>query len=199
MAILTNLLLTNCGNVFSNETYQDSIEQNIGGLLIRNIHHSNDQFSYQYSIEYFYKKTDSDSIFIGYGLYHAERPPDNEQILKTENRFVFKTSGYRNDLLFIYDDSLKVWIKHEISPQRIEETELWKNLNINSCVGNYNSFSRISKIDENGYITIWYIYARGDKRMNNIRTGKRKTDQRKIIYKINPQTGIPEIVEISKN
>ena len=194
--ILLATLLFSCSweNIFSDETYQDSIRQNIGGQLIRNIHYSNDFQAFWYNIEYLYKKNDSDSANrIGSGFYYGKKPPENEQILQVDNWLVFKTSGDREkDLLFISRDNSNVWIEFEISPKTIESTDSWRELGINSSIEYWDSVSKINKIDENGYVTVWYTYAIKD-RIFSFQTGKRK-----IVYKIDLQTGKPEIVEISK-
>jgi len=181
-------------NVFTDETYQDSLDQNIGGQLIRNIHHYNDFHSFIYDIEYFYKNG-SDSIYIGKGSYFGKKPPENEQILKIENSnwLVFQTSDDRDkDLLFISNDTSKIWKKHEISPFTIESTDLWKQQNIDSSIDNWDSVSKVSKIDLNGYIIVWYTYAKKN-RVFSFQIGKRK-----IVYAIDLQTGEPQIIEISK-
>jgi hypothetical protein len=189
-------LLFSCSweNVFTDETYQESIKQDIGGQLIRNIHNVNDFHSFQYDIEYFYKKSDSDSACkIGSGLYYGKEPPENEQILKLKNWLVFKTSGDREkDRLFISNDTSEIWIEYEISPQTIESTALWMQLNINSSIENWDSVSKISNIDNDGYVTAWYIYAKKN-RIFSFQTGKRK-----IVYRIDFQTGQLKIIEVSK-
>ena len=49
-------------SVFTDETYQDTIKQNIGGFLIREIHHYDDFHSYNYDIEYLF--TVSEHVFL---------------------------------------------------------------------------------------------------------------------------------------
>jgi len=199
------LLMTGCScekiiqdfieDALTNETYQDTIKQDIGGFLIRKIHHW-DEFTAgsRYNIEYFYKKNDLDTSFrIGYGTYYSQKPPEIEKIIKIANWLVFKTSGDRNmDFLFICNDTLNIWNKYEISPDSIEETQYWKNFNINSAPDNWDSISKISEIDKNGIVTVWYNYAIKN-RVFNFQTGKRK-----ILYKIDLETGNLNMIKISK-
>ncbi|MCF8328169.1 MAG: hypothetical protein K9I29_07715 [Bacteroidales bacterium] len=180
-------------SVFTDETYQDTLRQNIGGLLIREIHHYNDFNSYNYDIEYSYKDK-HDSIYkIGSGSFYGQEPPKDEQLIRLGKWTVFKTSGDRDkDLIFIGDTN-NVWIKYEISSETIQQTEAWKEQNIDAQVANWDNVAKVKEIENNGKVIVLYKYAK-NKRIFSFLTGKRQ-----IEFKINLQTGelrIDKITEI---
>ena len=195
--ILTFLLfgLISCNStdsIFTDETYQDTIKQNIGGLLIRNIHHYNDFNSFSYDIDYSYKDI-SDSISkIGLGSFYGQEPPKEEQLIQIDNWTVFKTSGDREKDFVYINNCDNIWTKYEISPETIEQQDLWKEQKIDSQIDNWDTVSKIKEIDKNGNIVVIYTYAK-KKRIFSFFTGKRQ-----ITYNIDLQTGIPEMTEISE-
>ena len=180
-------------SIFTDETYQDTIKQNIGGELVRDVHHYDDIHSYDYDIQYSYLDT-SDSIRnIGYGNFHGQEPPKNEQLIRFGNWTIFKTSGGREkDLLFICENDKNIWNEYEISPKIIEQTNLWKKQNIASQLDNWDTVAKIDKIDKSGNVTVIYTYAKVNG-MVFFKTGKRQ-----ITFKINSQTGKPEMIEVSE-
>ena len=196
--ILTFLLfgLFSCNstdNIFTDETFQDTIKQNIGGFLIRDIHHYNDFNSFNYDIEYSYKNINDSISKIGLGSFYGQEPTENEQLIQLGKWTVFKTSGDRDkDYIFICDTN-NVWTKYEISSETIQHTELWKEQKNDAQNANWDNVAKVTEIDNNGKLTILYKYAK-NKRIFSFMTGKRK-----IVYKINPQTGeliIDKIIEI---
>ena len=178
-------------SVFSDETYQDTIKQNIGGSLIRDIHYYNDFQSFIYDINYSYKDQFDSINIIGYGSYYSQKPPKDEQLIQIDKWKIFKTSKDRDvDVLFVCDNYSNNWTEYEISPETIEQTDLWKKQKINSQVDNWDSVSKIEKIDKNGTVTVLYTYAKKDRIFSFI-TGKRQ-----VIYKIDFQTGRLEMNKI---
>ena len=195
--ILTLLLfgLISCNStdsIFTDETYQDTIKQNIGGLLIRDIHHYNDFNSFNYDIDYSYKDKNDSISKIGLGSFYGQEPPKEEQLIQIDNWTVFKTSGDRNKDFVYVSNSDNIWTKYEISPETIEQQDLWKEQKIDSQLDNWDTVSKIKEIDKNGNIVVIYTYAK-KKRIFSFFTGKRQ-----ITYKIDLQTGRPELTEISE-
>ena len=188
-------LLSSCNNsgqtIFTDETYQDTLKQKIGGVLIRKIHYSNDIHSWVNDINYSYHNG-FDSINIGSGTYYGEQPPKDEQLVRWGKWILFKTSGDRDkDLLFVCDYKKK-WNRFEISPQIIEQTNLWKEQRIESQLDNWDTVSKIGRIDKNGNVIVFYTYAEKN------RIFSFSTEERQITYRINMQTGWPEITSIAK-
>lgn len=193
--VLLTIGLASCNfsseNIFSDETHQDTIRQNIGGSLIRNIHYYDDFTSAIYDIEYSYKD-ELDSIYkIGIGRYFSKQPPKDEQIIRFDKWKIFKTSGDKDkDLLFICDSNSKIWTKYEISPEKIELSELWKKQKIESRTDNWDSVAKVKKINSNGEITVIHTYVK-KKWMPIFKTG-----QRKVFYKIDFKIGKLKISKI---
>ena len=180
-------------SVFTDRTYQDTLKQNIGGFLIREIHYSDDFQSWINDINYSYKDSIDSISNIGSGTYYAEEPPKEEQLIRLKNWIILKTSGDRDkDLLFICDNKTKIWCKYEISPKTIEQADLWKAQNIDSQLENWDTISKITEIDQNGNVIVLYSYAK-NKRIFSFITGKRQ-----IKFRINLQTGRPEMTEVTK-
>lgn len=183
----------NTDSIFADDYYEDTIRQNIGGLLIRSIHYSNDIHSYDYDIDYSYADNPDSSNIIGFGRYSGEEIPKDEQLIQIGKWTIFKTSGDRDkDLIFISDNERIKWTEYEISPEAIEQTNLWKKQKINSSLENWDTVSKITKIDENGIIVVLYTYAIKDRKFS-LATGKRN-----VIYRVNLQTGRLEITGVEK-
>jgi hypothetical protein len=196
LTIITSTLFS-CNDsgesVFTNKTYQDTIKQNIGGLLIREINYTDDFHSWINDIKYSYKDKFDSISNIGSGTYYAEEPPKDEQLFLFGKWTVFKTSGDRDkDLIFIYDKDRKIWNEFAISPETIEQTDLWRNKNIDSELHNWDTVSKIDKIDQDGNIIVIYTYAKKNRIFSFIR-GKRQ-----ITYKINLKTGRPEMTDVTE-
>ena len=182
------------GQIFSDETYQDTIKQNVGGAIIRNIHYYNDFQSFDYKVSYTYKDKYGSISKIGSSHYYCKRPPVDEQLIQYYNKWlIFKTSGYRDkDFVFICDSNTLVWRKYEMSCSEIESTDLWINQRIESELGNWDNVVKVENIDENGNITVLYVFRKKNGKFPFFR------DKRKITYKINKKTGVPEMTTISK-
>ena len=193
--ILTFLLfgLISCNStdsIFTDETYQDTIKQNIGGLLIRDIHHCNDFNSFNYDIDYSYKDQNHSISKIGAGSFYGQEPPKEEQLIQIDKWTVFKTSGDRDkDFLYI-GNSDKILPKYEISPETIEQQDLWKEQKIETRTDNWDSVSKVKRIDSNGNVIVVYTFVR-EKFIPFFKTGKRK-----VIYSLNKTTGILEMTKI---
>jgi len=189
------IILSSCnidGQIFSDEIYQDTIKQNIGGEIIRNIHYYNDFQSFNYDVKYTYKSKYDSISDIGSGHYYSQQLPVDEQLIKFGKWLIFKTNGDRNkDFIFICDTNTCTWIKYEISPYEIERTALWIEQSIESELNNWDTVSKVKNIDKNGNITILYVYAKKNRIFSFVR-GKRK-----ITYKINMETGVPKMTAIS--
>jgi hypothetical protein len=196
--ILTFLLfgLISCNStdsIFTDETYQDTIKQSISGLLIREIHHYNDFNSFNYDIEYSYKDKNDSIRKIGLGSFYGQEPPKDEQLIRIDKWTVLKTSGDRDkDFLYI-GNSNNIWTKYEISPETIEQQDLWKAQKIETRTDNWDSVSKVKKIDSNGNVTVVYTFVR-EKFIPFFKTGKRK-----LIYSLNKITGRLEMTKISEN
>lgn len=180
-------------SIFTDESYQDTIKQNIGGSLIRDIHHYNDFQSFIFDIKYSFKDQFDSIKVIGYGSYYSQKPPKDEQLIQIDKWRILKTSKDRDvDVLFICNNSSKIWTEYEISPETIEQTDLWKKQKINSQVDNWDSVSKVEKIDKNGNVIVLYTYAEKDRIFSFI------TRKRQIIYKIDFQTGRLEMSKITE-
>jgi hypothetical protein len=187
--ILVTLFSCNNSDIFTDKVYDDSIKQNIGGVLYRGVHFSDDIHSYDYDIKYSYEDKSYSINDIGLGNYHGEEPPTDEQLIRFGKWTIFKTSGgWNKDRLFICGNGTKTWTEYEISPETIEKADLWKEQNIDSQVGNGGTSSKIKAID-NDNVTVLYTYAK----KNGIFSGKRL-----ITYKINIQTGKAEMTKVSE-
>ena len=180
-------------SIFTDETYQDSIKQNIGGLLIRDIHHYNDFNSFNYDIEYSYKDKNDSIKKIGVGSFYGQVPPKDEQLIRIDKWIVLKTSGDRDKDFIYIGDGNNIWTKYEISPETIEQQDLWKAQKLETRTDNWDSVSKVKLIDSNGNITVVYTFVR-EKFIPFFKTGKRK-----VIYSLNRITGILEITKIVEN
>ena len=195
--ILTIIILTmlSCNDswesIFTDEVYQDTIKQNIGGSLIRNIHHYNDTHSYNYVIQYSYLVKSDNINKIGVANFNGQKPPTDEQLIRFNKWIILKTSAGRDkDVLFISSDKSNTWIKYEISPKTIEQTALWKEQNIDSDIDNWDTVSKINNIESSGAVTVVYTYAKKNRLFSFI------TEERQVTYKINLQTGKLEMTRI---
>ncbi len=177
-------------SVFTDETYQDTIKQNIGGFLIREIHHYDDFHSYNYDIEYLFKDK-NDSIYkIGLGSFYGQEPPKDEQLIRIDKWIIFKTSGDRDKDFIYIGNSSNIWTKYEISPETIEQQDLWTAQKIDTRTDNWDAVSKIKNIDSNGNVTVVYTFVR-EKFIPFFKTGKRK-----VIYSLNNINGRLEMTKI---
>jgi hypothetical protein len=179
-------------SIFTDETYQDAIKQNIGGFLIRDIHHYDDFNSVIYDIEYSYKDKNDSVSKIGLGSFYGPEPPKDEQLIRVDKWTVFKTSGDRDKDFVYIGNSSNTWTKYEISPETIEQQDLWKAQKIDTRTDNWDSVSKVKKIDSNGNVTVVYTFVR-EKFIPFFKTGKRN-----LIYSINKITSRLEMTKISE-
>ena len=199
ISILTILISTlfSCKDsgesVFTDKTYQDTIKQNIGGLLVRNIHHYNDFHSYDYDIEYSYSDKFDSINKIGSGSFHGQEPPKDEQLIRLGKWIIFKTSGDRDKDFVYIGSSNNFWTKYEISPETIEQKDLWKAQKIKTRTDNWDAVSKVTEIDSNGNVTVLYTFVK-EKFIPFFKTGKRQ-----VIYSLNKETGRLEMTKITDN
>lgn len=176
--------------IFTDEKYHDTLQQNIGGYLVRNIHHYNDFHSFNYDINYSYVDK-LDSIYtIGFGSFYGQEPPSDEQLIRFGKWIILKTSGDRDkDFLFIGDIN-NSWTRYEISPETIEQKDLWKAQQIKTRTDNWDAVAKVSEIKPNGDITVVYTFVR-EKFIPFFKTGKRE-----IIFNMDKETGKLEMTKI---
>ncbi len=191
---LCGLISCNSSNsVFTDETYQDTIKQNIGGLLIRNIHHYDDFNSWIYDIDYLVDNKSDSLKVIGSGSFYCQKPPKDQQLIKLDKWIILKTCSDRNaDVIFICDSSFRLVSKNIISPKTIEQEDLWKSQNIESSMDNWDSVAKIEQIDSKGQISVIYTYAK-KKRIPFFKTSKRK-----LIYSIDNGVGRLKLTKVIK-
>lgn len=180
-------------SVFTDETYQDTLTQNIGGSLVRYIHHYNDFHSYDYDIEYSYSDKLDSINKIGSGSFHGQEPPKDEQLIRLGKWIIFKTSGDRDKDFVYIGSSNNCWTKYEISPETIEQKVLWKAQKIKTRTDNWDAVSKVTEIDSNGNVTVLYTFVK-EKFIPFFKTGKRK-----VIYSLNIETGRLEMTKITDN
>jgi hypothetical protein len=197
ICILTILsfAVTSCNNsgksVLTDKYYSDTINQKNGGKLIRDIHYWDTFHSWDYEIKYSYKDKFDSIYVIGSGNYHGQEIPKDDQLIQVNKWTIFKTSRSRDaDVIFVWNKNSNTWTEYEISPETIEQTDIWKKQKINSQLDNWDTVSKIKKIDENGNITVLYTFAKKNRIFSFI------TSKRQINYRINLQTGRPELTEI---
>jgi hypothetical protein len=189
------LSLTACDNFVKNaltdKTYIDTLKQNIGGELIRNIHYSNDFHSWDYDIQYSYINK-FDSIYnIGSGNYHGQALPADEQLFQLDKWTILKTNNGFHCKIIVGDLKTNNLTEYEISPQTIEEDPVWQRQNISSNPNNGDSKVTIENIETNGEFSVVYKFAKKN-RIFSFMTGKRR-----VHYKTNLLTGKPEMTTIS--
>jgi hypothetical protein len=194
--IILLLGLISCNStdsVFSDETYQDTIKQDIGGLLVRDIQYTNDFHSWDYDIKYFYKDKRDSFFVVGTGNYHGQDLPKNEQLIQINKWIVLKTgdSGY-GDKIIIGNLQNNIWTEYLINPKTIEKDIVWQKYNISSEPDNGDSYSKIEAIESTGKFSAIYRFAKKD-RIFSFMTGEGRVD-----YIINIQSGGIEMIEVSE-
>lgn len=168
------------------------IKQNIGGVLICSSTYSADIHSWDYFIDYKYRFPNDSICHIGDGTFHAVEWKKDEQLIKYNDWIILKTSSDRDaDKLFIGRTYFEKWKEYIFSPENIEEYSLWKEQKINSRTDNWDSVSKIENIKSDGTFSVIYQFRKGD---NTIFS---KVGKRRISFKIDKSTGIPEMLKIS--
>lgn len=69
---------------------------------------------------------------------------------------------------------------------------MWKKQNISTKIDNWDTVAKIEKIYPDGTITVKYKYRKGNA-VTNFQNGKRR-----ITFKLNSETGCPEMNNISE-
>jgi hypothetical protein len=183
-------------DALSDTTYTVEIPQDIGGVLLCKVHYYDDFQSIDYDIEYFYdNKAINDSlILIGSGSYSGEKWNKNEQLIKVGEWNVLQTSNdHHSDKLLVGKlNNYSIWKEHIFSPETIEQNSLWKTKTINSSPDNYDSNVEIDQVTREGQILAVYEYAIRDRWFSFM------TSERKLSFKLNIETGEPELLEIRK-
>lgn len=175
---------------FGPEYDKVEIKQNIGGTLICNSVYNADIHDWQYDVRYEYRPKNSDSLInIGSGTYHTREWNKDEQLIQYKTWTILKTGGwYGYDKIFIGDLKANKWTEYNFSADNIERDELWIDSKTNSLLNWCCSESFVDKID-NGIIQVHYKF----------RTSKTNTNEyqtKKIIYKIDDETGQPIMTSI---
>lgn len=164
------------------------IKQDIGGTLLCNSVYLADLHSWQYEVDYSYNTPNKQNYVLGSGSFYGRNWRKDEQLIKYGEYFYLQTGGFghADKVLFGKLDSVK-WKEFEISPENIEQNELWISKNIYSKKGWLPQESYIKSFS-NGILKVEYLY----------RTGEEVNDQEKrlITYKLNTETGIPEMKDI---
>jgi hypothetical protein len=169
------------------------IEQNVGGVLICSSSYYIDYHSWDYYIDYMYRFPNDSISEIGAGRIHGENWERDEQIIRVGDWYVLKVSHDRDaDVLFIGDEQTKKWREYVISPQFIEGHELWKKERISTQLNNWNTVAKIEKVSPDGTVVVKYKFRKGNAR-TNFQNGKRY-----ITFKINSETGVPVMLQVSK-
>ncbi|MEI6091274.1 MAG: hypothetical protein WCR42_12540 [bacterium] len=180
---------------FGPEYDKAEIKQKIGGTLICSSVYSADIHSGEEDVKYKYKAV-NDSIYeLGTGCYESANWAKNEQLEKFGKWLILKTSNSRDsDKLIIGKLGCKTWSEYVFSPQSIEKNKMWRAKKINSTAHNWDSYSKIEKISSDGIIILKYHFVKGNYKFPYpFPYGKRY-----IKYKIDSETGTPEMVKIYK-
>ncbi|MES2728281.1 MAG: hypothetical protein V4643_14325 [Bacteroidota bacterium] len=188
--------LASCNNsnesIFSDEISKDTIRQNIGGILIRDIHYWNDFQSWDYEIDYTYKDKFDSIHRIGKSHLTGQELPVNEQLLQVNNWTILSVNTGFSCEIITTDLKSNISKEYEISPQTIEQEILWKSYNISSSPDNGDSKVTFEKINANGEFSVIYVFAKKD-RIFSFMTGKRRVN-----FIVNIQTGRPEMTDVTE-
>lgn len=162
------------------------IKQNIGGVLICNVVYYVDNHSGRYVVNYQYKNKEGNILKIGDGRYYNREWNKDEQLINWKNWTILRTGGlFYNDKVIIGDVKTQKWNEYEFSPDSIEKDNVWISLKIHS-LRNYCCWKAfVTKID-NGTIEVLYQFRTNE-------TDANQMGCRKIIYKVNSETGRPVI------
>lgn len=182
------------GDILSDPVHETiEINQAVGGVLICSSTYYDDIGGWQYYIDYSYSFPNDSIRKIGTGIIYAEKWKKNEQIIKIDDWYVLNASHDRDaDVLFIGNEHSKEWSEHVISPTFIESHELWTKERISTQLDNWDTVAKIEEISTDGIITVKYKYRKGNA-VTNFQNGKRR-----ITFKINMETGAPEMIKISE-
>ena len=186
---LVALFVYSISTAFGPNYDEAKIKQNIGGTLICNSIYNADQHSWQYDIAYKYQLDNDSTIEIGNGTYYSREWNKDEQLVKYKKWLILKTGSWiGNDKIIICNLETKKCTSHDFTPEKIEKDSNWQNLKIHSLLDYCCSETFVDKIS-NGQIELHYKF----------RTSEQLTEkyaQRKIIYKIDDDTGQIKLTKI---
>lgn len=177
-------------NTLTDITYKDTIKQNIGGELIRDIHYYDDFQGWDHDILYSYKD-ELDSIHnIGLGNYHSQDIPKDEQLLVINKWTFLPTNDGFHCKIIVGDMKANNWTEFEISPQTIEQDHVWQKSKINSEPNNGDSKVTFKSVTKEGEFSFIYKFSKKN-RIFSFMTGERQ-----VVYKLNMQSGRPEMTNV---
>ena len=177
-------------NALTDKTYKDTLKQNIGGELIRDIHYYDDFQAWDNDIQYSYRDKFDSIHEIGSGNFHSQDIPKDEQLLTINKWTVLPTNDGFHCKMIVGDMKANNWTEFEISPQTIEQDLVWQNQNINSEPKNGDSKVTFMCVTKEGEFSFLYKFAKKD-RVFSFMTGERE-----VVYKLNMQLGKPEMTNI---
>jgi hypothetical protein len=186
---LLALLVYGISTGFGPNYDEAKIKQNIGGTLICNSIYNADQHSWQYDITYKYRPDNDSTIEIGNGTYYSREWNKDEQLVRYNKWLILKTGGWiGHDKVIIYNLETKKSVSHDFTPEKIEKDSHWQNLKIHSLLDYCCSETFVDTIS-NGQIELHYKFRTNEKLTD-------KYDKRKIIYKIDKDTGQINLTKI---
>ena len=177
-------------DALTDKTYKDTIKQNIGGELIRDIHYYDDFHGWDHDIQYSYKDEVDSIHVIGSGNYHSQDIPKDEQLLVINKWTVLTTNDGFHCKIIVGDMEANNWTEFEISPQTIEDDLVWQNQKINSEPNNGDSKVTFKSVTKGGEFSFIYKFAKKN-RIFSFMTGERQ-----VVYKLNMQSGRPEMTNV---
>jgi hypothetical protein len=180
------------GNILSDKIYQDTLRQNIGGSLIRDIHYYNDFHSWDRDVTYLYKDKFGNIFKIGNGNFHGQELPKNEQLIQFNSWTILNTNEGFHCKIIIGDLTTKNFVDYELSPETIGQDLVWQKQNIGSDPNNGDSKVTFENFNSDSEFSVIYKFA------NKGRIFSFMTSKRRVNYKINIQTGRPEITSVSE-
>ena len=139
-------------NALTDKTYKDTLKQNVGGELFRDIHYSDDFQSWDYDIQYSYKDKFNSIYIIGSGNFHGQEIPNDEQLLQINKWTVLNTDDGFHCKIIVGNLNENIFTTYEISPQTIEQDLVWKNQNIKSNPNTGDSKVIFENMKTNGYV-----------------------------------------------
>ena len=179
-------------HAFGPEYSNAEIKQNIGGVLICNTVYNADIHSWVFDVNYKYKGKNGKVFEIGNGTYCGREWLKDEQLIRVKNWVVLKTGGWlKTDKVIIGDSAFRHFIEYEFTPDSIEKDPIWIAADIHSLLNYTPSETSVDKIN-NGQIEVVYKF----------RTSEINWDyqgQRKIVYMIDPETGVPKMRRIKSD
>ncbi len=189
LGLLMIIFIYEFSNLYDTEYEKIEIQQKIGGTLICNSELLNDIHDWQYNVGYSYKSKDGKLFNLGYGKYYAREWFKNEQLVKYDKWFILKTGdSYGTDKVIVGNFENLNWKDYNFTPDKIVKEVLWQKTNAKPLLDYCCAECFVTKIN-NGIIEVKYKF----------RIEENKTDlmdERILIYKINKETGEPNLINI---